>query len=335
MLKFREGNVWVTGLGSTSIADDQWKDILRVFTHEAFTKRINQSIAGTYARLSDSLNFKPNFPFVPGETYHAMFGKLELTFSVPKQKTTATVVDDVHPQASILPENILRLHISFSKPMMPGEAYDHITLLSENGNRVDKAFLVIDQELWDPARKRFTLLVDPGRVKRGIQSNVDLGSPIRAGQTYRLIVDSKWRDVNGNFLESDFVKTFTVSPAQRTKLTVSDLKVTAPNAGTSEDLVIKFDRPIDFALASRHISVKAAQSGQVKGKATLIGSNYWRFVPEQPWPEDQYYIEIDPRLEDVAGNNFINAFDIDLSQEKRQRSSESMKIPFSVGRLPK
>ena len=327
--------MWVTGLGSTSIADDQWKDILRVFTHEAFTKRINQSIAGTYTRDGDSLYFKPNFPFAPGETYHAMFGKLELTFSIPKQKTTATVVDDVHPQASTLPENVLRMYITFSKPMMPGEAYDHITLLSENGTRIDKAFLVIDQELWDPERKRFTLLIDPGRVKRGIQSNVDLGPPIRAGQTYKLIIDSDWRDANGNFLESNYVKTFTVSTAERTKLTVSDLKVTAPEAGTSGDLIIKFNRPIDYALAARCISVKALQSGKVKGKATLIGSNYWRFVPEQPWPEDQYYIEVDPRLEDVAGNNFNNAFDIDLSREKRQRSTEPIKIPFSVGRLPK
>jgi hypothetical protein len=44
---------------------------------------------------------------------------------------------------------------------------------------------------------------------------------------------------------------------------------------------------------------------------------------------------VDPRLEDVAGNNFNNAFDIDLSQGKRKRSAETIKIPFSVGRLPK
>lgn len=335
VLKFRDGAVWVKGLGSTTIPDEQWKDILRVFTQEAFTKRINQSVAGQYTRLGDSLSFKPNFPFTPGESYRAIFGKLELSFSIPKEKVNPTKTEEVHPQASVLPENMLRMYISFSQPMMPGEAYDHIKLFTENGTPVDKAFLVIDQELWDSERKRFTLLFDPGRVKRGIQSNVELGSPLITGQTYRLVIDSAWRDAHGNFLASNYVKTFRVAPAERTKLSVNHWKVTAPDAGTYEDLIIKFDRPLDYALAMKCISVTAAQAGKVKGKAILVDSNKWKFTPEQPWPEDQYYIEVYPQLEDVAGNNFNNVFDIDLSKERRRNSSATIKLPFSVGHLPK
>src|SRR5688572_12125989 len=149
VLKFRDGAVWVTGLGSTSISDDQWKDLLRIFTHEAYSKKVNQSIAGTYTRVGDSLSFKPNFPFAQGESYHAIFGRLELTFSIPKEKPTRTVTESIDPQASVLPENMLRMYISFSQPMMPGEAYDHISLLTDDGTRIEKAFLIIDQELWD------------------------------------------------------------------------------------------------------------------------------------------------------------------------------------------
>ncbi|HEU5291166.1 MAG TPA: Ig-like domain-containing protein [Cyclobacteriaceae bacterium] len=335
MLKFQDENVWITGLGSTTIADDQWKDILRIYTDEAFARRINQPVAGTYTRYGDSLSFKPNFPFAQGESYHAIFGKLELSFSIPLKRSTPTVTEEVHPQASTLPENMLRLYISFSQPMMPGEAYDHIKLLTENGTPIDKAFLVIDQELWDAERKRFTLLFDPGRVKRGIRSNVELGSPLQSGQTYHLVIDSAWRDANGNPLSSSYTKTFSVSSAERTRLDTNRWKVIAPDAGTHDDLIIKFDRPIDYALALKCISISAAQAGKIKGKAILINSKCWRFTPDQPWAEDQFYIEIHPQLEDVAGNNFNNPFDIDLSKESRQNSSETLKLPFSVGHLPK
>jgi hypothetical protein len=360
-LKFREGRVWVIGLGSkvslasfSAIPQEQWAAIFRVYTHDAWTKRLNQPVAGTYLWEGDNISFKPNLSFVPGQQYHGVFAYpaflanteskqapekvnrlLEVSFLIPQEKATPTYIENVHPQASVLPENILRMYISFSSAMMPGEAYHHITLLTEDGTPVDKAFLIIDQELWDAERKRFTLLFDPGRVKRGIQSNVELGAPVHAGQTYRLVVDAAWRDAQGNALASNYVKTFTATPAERTKLTTNHWKITTPDAGTYEPLIIKLDRPIDYALALKFISVTATQSGNVKGKMTLTNSTNWRFTPDQPWTEDQFYVEVNPQLEDVAGNNFNNAFDIDLSKESRRNSSETIKLPFTVGKLPK
>lgn len=361
-LKFQEGSVWVIGLASkasfvnfSSITQEQWAAIFRVYTHDAWSKRINQPIAGTYAWHGDNLSFKPNFTFVPGQRYHSVFAYptflsnagnkqaspekvnklLEVSFSIPEEKTAPTSIEDVHPQAQVLPENMLRMYISFSSPMMPGEAYDHITLLTENGTRVEKAFLIIDQELWDPERKRFTLLFDPGRVKRGIQSNMELGSPLQAGQAYRLVIDSNWRDASGNTLSASYTKKFTVSSAERTKLSTKNWKITTPEAGTNDKLMIEFDRPIDYALASKCISITTSRSGKVKGKATLIGGTRWQFIPEQSWPEDQYYLEVFPHLEDVAGNNFKNAFDIDLSKEKRGNSTEVIRHSFSIRPLAK
>jgi hypothetical protein len=316
---------------------------------------MNQPVAGTYTWNGDNLSFKPNFSFAPGQRYHSVFAYptflanagnkqaspekvnklLEVSFSVPEEKKEPTRIEDVHPQAHALPENMLRMYISFSSPMMPGEAYDHITLLTENGTRIEKAFLIIDQELWDSERKRFTLLFDPGRVKRGIQSNVELGSPLQVGQTYRLVIDSSWRDASGNALSESYTKTFTVSSAERTKLSVKNWKLTTPDAGTREELLIEFDRPIDYALASKCISISTSQCGKVKGKATLIGGTRWQFTPDQSWPEDQYYLEVFPHLEDVAGNNFNKAFDIDLTKEKRGNSTEVIKHPFSIRPLSK
>src|SRR5687768_12206477 len=147
-LKFHEGSVWVTGLASkasivnfSSITQEQWSAIFRVYTHDAWVKRINQPIAGTYTWHGDNLSFKPGFSFVPGQRYHSVFAYptflssagnkqaspekvnklLEVSFFIPVEKTAPTVIEDIHPQADVLPENMLRMYVSFSGPMMPGE----------------------------------------------------------------------------------------------------------------------------------------------------------------------------------------------------------------------
>jgi hypothetical protein len=333
-LKFREGSVWVTGLGSSSIEAEQWKEFLRVYTHEAFTKHINQPITGTYNWYGDSLSFIPGFSFGAGEEYHAVFGTIELAFSIPKKRQIPTRIESVHPQASVLPENTLRMYISFSASMMPGEAYDHIKLLDENGTVVEKAFLIIDQELWDTERKRLTLLFDPGRVKQNLLSNLQMGAPLKAGQRYSLVIDSLWQDAHGNPLTAGFTKSFTVTQAERTKLSIADWKIQAPTAGTRDELLMHIDRPIDHALAMNSIVIMGEQ-GKVSGLATLTDSNIWCFTPDQPWEEGEFNLEVFPLLEDVSGNNFNNPFDIDLSKESRKNSNEFIKQSFSIRPLVK
>lgn len=359
VLKFRDGNVWVSGLQASApgtnfalVKQEQWAAMLRVYTHDAFIKKLNQPVAGVYTWHGNSLSFKPSFNFADGQQYHIVFDCqtlfilagnnqkdnvkiLELTFTIPKENFSPTYIETVHPQADALPENMLRMYISFSGPMMPGEAYEHIKLVTENGIPVDKAFLVIDHELWDAERKRFTLLFDPGRIKRGIQSQVDLGSPLQAGQTYRLIIDSAWRDVHRNPLSKNYSKSFTVTPAERHRLDMDDWKITPPTAGTRDELLIMFDRPVDYVLTLKHLTISAAQSGRVNGQMTLTNSRYVRFIPDQPWAEDQYNIEVSPELEDVAGNNLNNAFDIDLRKEERVHRSEVVRRSFMVKPLLK
>ena len=68
-----------------------------------------------------------------------------------------------------------------------GDAYRHIRLLDEAGREVPRAFLQTAHELWDARRQRFTLILDPGRIKRGLRSNVEVGAPLREGGRYRLV----------------------------------------------------------------------------------------------------------------------------------------------------
>jgi hypothetical protein len=352
-LKFEHGVVKIVHLPPRSsatiptISDYQWNAILSVYTHEAYVKNIDQPIAGMYDWKGDSLVFKPAYAFAPGETYHAVFmskvflktaaikieslwDKSELSFSVPAEIHALTTVESIYPESASLPENLLRMYIYFSAPMMPGEAFDHIILMRENGTRVEKAFLVIDQELWDTARKRFTLLFDPGRIKRDLKSNIDLGTPLHEGEIYHLIIDSAWRDVNGKPLAKSITKTFSASHAERAKVTAGDWNVIVPMAGSAGDVVISFDRPMDHAMALKHITIKSP-SGVVTGRAQTVDDTVWKFTPDHPWTAGEYVLAISPLLEDVAGNNLNNVFDLDVSKESRVNSIEPVQLSFTIG----
>ena len=62
--------------------------------------------------------------------------------------------------------------------MSTGDAYQHIRLLDETGREVPRAFLQTAHELWDERRQRFTLILDPGRIKRGLRANLEDGAPL-------------------------------------------------------------------------------------------------------------------------------------------------------------
>jgi hypothetical protein len=355
ILNFDRGNIYVTGLGASyseseaaCITEDQWKEILPVYTNEAFLRKTDQPVSGNYNWSGDTITFTPTFFFAPGETYHAVFAtqrffniarvmsnayadsKLKLSFSIPREEFALTSIEAIYPESSILPANLLRMYIHFNAPMMPGEAYDHIKLFKKNGAIVERAFLIVDQELWDTERKRFTLLFDPGRIKRDLKANIDLGPPLSEGEKYRLVIDSTWRDIHGSFLRRSITKTFSVSPARRTKVSTRTWRVSPPLTGSNEDLIISFDRPMDHALVSKNFIINHASSGIISGQVQTVNDTVLRFTPDHPWVIGRYVISISPLVEDVAGNNFNNPFDVDLSKEKRVNSSEPVTLVFSI-----
>ncbi len=272
VIRFEDGRIQIVGLpfkdvASTSlISQTQWQSFLCVYTSEAYQRNTDQPIAGKYEWNRDTIFFQPLYAFSPGETYHEVFNpesffenagitsdalleKVELSFSIPAEVRPLNRVKAIYPESASLPENLLRMYIYFSNPMMPGEAYRHISLMDENGTRVEKAFLVVDQELWDTERKRFTLLFDPGRIKRELKSNVDLGTPLKEGGRYHLVIDSAWRDVYGNSLATSINKTFTVTAARRSKVSPAQWKVIAPLVGSLGDVIIFLKGPSTIRLA--------------------------------------------------------------------------------------
>lgn len=296
-----------------------------------------QPMLGRYEMDNGTLVFHPRFPLEPGVTYRATFSllneKAEFSYQLPKPKVASTtLVERIFPSASVLPENQLKFYIHFSAPMSKGEAAKRIHLMEEGTGEVKLPFLELDEELWDRDFRRLTVLFDPGRIKRGVTPNVEVGLPLKAGRKYKLIVEKDWPDAKGIPLVDAYVKEFTATEADRTPLDPKQWSVTPPQSGTQSTLAIDFPEPLDSALLLRFVDVIDPKGKPVRGKASLDNEEKrWVFSPDMPWQAGQYSLEILASLEDLAGNKVGRAFDVDRFEQVEQRvTSEMVSLPLTI-----
>jgi hypothetical protein len=119
-------------------------------------------------------------------------------------------VEAGYPTSDVLPENALKLYVFFSAPMQRSDSWKYVSLLREDGSKVQGPFLELDHELWDNEQRRFTVLFDPGRIKRGLASLAEAGPALEARHRYLLVIHREWRDGRGAPLVADFRKSFRV-----------------------------------------------------------------------------------------------------------------------------
>ena len=290
-------------------------------------------LLGTYSLESASLVFRPRFPLSPGMHVRAVFQppngpRVESAFDIPAAAPLAatTRVAQVYPSAGVLPANALKLYVHFSAPMRKGDSWKHLHLLRD-GVPVEYPFLELDQELWDRDQRRFTVLFDPGRIKRGLASLAEAGPALEVGHNYTLVIDRNWKDARGALLAEDFRKEFRVAAADRTPPDPKKWRVTGPRAGTTGDLVIRFPKPLDYALLQHEIEITG-----VAGKVSVErDETRWRFTPDRPWAAGTYAIVIRTTLEDLAGNHINRPFDVDTFDPiTRTVSTETVTLPLRI-----
>ena len=205
----------LSALAASTLPLDDWTTLLRITVADTGSARADRpAVLGTYTVRDGVLRFTPRFPFDPGQRYDVQLDTSRLPSSsaaavsrgqiirtsvaLPAPETHATTrVVAVFPGADVVPENLLRMYIAFSAPMSLDAASGHIQLLDEHERVVEYAFLPLDVDLWNDNRTRYTVLFDPGRVKRGILPNEQMGRPLTPGRRYTLVVDKGWRDGAG------------------------------------------------------------------------------------------------------------------------------------------
>ena len=340
----------LTSLGREEIDADLWRGAFGVFAGSAPSAGdATLPMFGSYEVEGDRLMFRSRFPFVRGLQHEVRLdlealgrlagesagsGVVTHTFTpAATVQGPATRVTAVYPTTGTVPMNLLKLYIQMSAPMRFGEAYAHIQLLDENEEVVPDAFLEMPQELWDPDRTRLTLFFDPGRIKREVDPNVQMGLPLQAGRSFRVVIDPAWRDARGQPLREGFAKALRVVEPDRVIPRIGDWRVEAPGANSVAPLRLAFDESMDHALAERMLVV-LDQGGEPVGGTVHLGPEQrsWLFTPEKPWVAGRYVIDVDPDIEDLAGNNLAHLFDVARGEDVRLETEEARaRIPFVVG----
>lgn len=319
----------------------EWSAVLAVFAEQAASAASAAAMppmSGTWRVVDDRLRFEPRFPLSRRVRYRAEYRPahgvpIVSFYSLPEDRTApTTLVAQVYPSADVLPENQLKFYVQFSAPMSRGAVYEHVRVRDARGAVIELPFLELDQELWDPTMTRLTLLIDPGRIKRGVKPLEDIGAVFESGRKYSLTVDAAFQDAAGRPLKAGFEKTFSIVTADREPPDPRRWKVTAPAAGSRAPLSVVFDEPMDWALARRMIGVAAERDGPLAGESSLgSAEREWRFVPAQPWQRGPHRVVIPTTIEDLAGNNIGKTFDVDVFEGVHRRiESINATVAFEV-----
>jgi hypothetical protein len=345
-------------LHNATLPRQDWEALFALYTADALPTSPDDTppVLGTYTVQDGGIRFTPRFPLVAGLSYTARFDlrrfietygaagtdnapeALVTTFVLPKETTApSTLVTHLYPTTDVLPMNQLKMYIHFSAPMRLGEAYDRIRLLDAGtGEAVADPFVILDQELWDATRQRFTLLFDPGRIKRDLRPHLEAGLPLQEGNRYRLVVEAGWPDAAGNPLAQPFEKAFAVTAPDRTSPDYASWVLTPPTAGSTAPVTLAFGEPLDHALLQRLLVVRTASGEEFDGRVAVEqAETLWTFTPSEAWTAGAYVIEVEAILEDLAGNNLRHVFDVDLNEQTPDRNAEHVpiRLPFNVAPL--
>ncbi len=321
---------------------EEWKRLFAVYVAPASAVDQIPPVLGLYHVEGRALVFRPRFPLTPGLSYRAEVSPAALELSGDRVVRAfdiaaaavepATFVERVSPSAPVLPENLLKFYLHFSAPMGRGEAYQRIRLLDDAGRTVDAPFLELDEELWDPTGRRLTVLLDPGRIKRDLVPNREVGPPLNAGRRYSLVIDRNWRDARNRPLREDYRKIFTTGPADRRIPAVGLWRLVPPRAGTTAPLTAEFPEPLDYALLGRLLEIRDSAGNRVEGAIAIErDETRWQFRPARPWQAGVYRLRVDSALEDLAGNRINRPFEVDRFEKvERKASRQTKELRFTI-----
>jgi hypothetical protein len=336
-------------LSKATLSENDWQALLRVSVRVP-DRSAQRPVAGTYKVADGVIRFTPLFSFDLGRQYDVVLDTARLPSAGPATRegastltavvglpavvrTPSTVVTHLYPSAEALPANQLRMYIHFSAPMGLRSGFENLVLLDENGQEVVDAFLPLDADFFNEDRTRYTVFFDPGRVKRGILPNREMGRALEVGKRYTLVVRPEWRDGQGLPLKTEFRHAFSVAPAVERALTTSEWKVSAPVAGARDALEVTFPAPLDDGLLRRALGVARAGT-PLEGEISIeAAETRWRFVPREPWADGDYQLVALSFLEDLAGNRIGRAFEVDRFDRTDTRAEpERITVPFRVSK---
>jgi hypothetical protein len=230
-----------------------------------------------------------------------------------------------------LPLNVLKIYIAFSKPMQEGQALENIAVIKNGKDTISSIFLDLQPELWNKERTILTLWLDPGRIKRDLQPNMNLGSPLEQGTSYQVVINQGWRDAEAVSLATAYHKDFVLGVRDSLSPNTGSWTIYSPKAGSSQALKIELHEPLDYVLLKNAVRILDNAGAVVNGVIDIEAEEtILHFTPSVLWRPGDYTIEIESRLEDLAGNNLTRLFDKDLTRKDTAVPKDVYKRVFNI-----
>jgi hypothetical protein len=227
----------------------------------------------------------------------------------------------ISPEAKVLPANTLRFYIHFSRP---GEAHfdrEQLWLINEEGQVVPDPFLILSQELWSIDGRRLTVLMEPGRIKRGMGEAPSHEPAFVVGRIYSLVITA---------LGQTGRHTFRVSDPILEAIDETDWRIVSPNVGSLDPAILHFDRIMDAALCEDELEIMTTSGEVVQTRVSLSpDGTTMEFIPKRPWSAEEHSLVVSDRFEDVCGNRLGEALDHDFGAIGRPRAGMINFIPLS------
>lgn len=231
-----------------------------------------------------------------------------------------------------VPENLLRVNVTVSTPVAEGQLPPRVHLYDDAGHEVQDVFFQPQHELWSPDRLHLTLLLDPSRVKTRLAVHERLGRALRTGDTMVLTIDPGWTDLYGAIAATEVRVPLVVLPEDRSMEPLAAWQVTPPAVDSTEALRISFPEPLDAAGLRAFLIVIDAHDEPVPGALGIEeGGRSWTFRPHAPWRPGTYQVVVDPRIEDLAGNNLMEGMEQAVGQQSVRPAAHLRRLPFVVG----
>lgn len=275
-----------------------------------------QKILGQANRNGDQVNFKPMVPLSFDTPYTLAYND-EIKYFVIKlpEDYERLAVVAIHPDSKEIPSNLLKWYVKFSRPINPSNIYDYFSIIDHEGAAIERAILPLESALISEDRKLLTLWMEPGRQKRGLLPNQELGTVLKIGQHYKLQIDHNLKDENGVRVQQSNPFEFKVIEPDRSKPDVNRWDISLPSIDSKMALVIAMDELMDYGSIIDHVHIYSkgvAVKGQWRQK---IQEKQLEFIPINNWIGGGYSVIFDPAIEDLAGNNLFRLFDSNIDDK--------------------
>ncbi|MEM8847626.1 MAG: hypothetical protein AAGD17_11040 [Bacteroidota bacterium] len=227
------------------------------------------------------------------------------------------------------------MYIHFSTPMKTVGNLEKVKLVDENGNELKNVFFNNAYELWNKEQTQLTLILDPARVKTGLEANNTFGRALRPNSKCILIIDGL-EDVHHQRMRKPFQKEINVEHADYQIPNTEKWQFNIPESNSKETFVVRFPQMLDYNSLRQRLLLTDSKKKPIKGLVDIKKhETEWHFSPNEPWQCGGYILHVNSRLEDPAGNNLNGLFDHEVGTLKYEKEGVVETIPFQICKVDK